>query len=862
MRLIIACFALLLLNLTGNAQPLMFIDKADSINAKAVDVAGDDFGAWFALVTGQDSTLSMIQFNYCGEVEQSHRIDLPLGVQVSEAQVVHLGQRKYLITAVAHSGIGGSRILIFYSNNANISSAQFLGASNSTEHHTPMISVYDNDRILLAYQFRNAKRNLSSRVVLLDSLLNPQWTKELSDSSDLKWILMTRENEFVVGDGLQVRKYDTSGSNIWSRGFTGLTLMQNTAIQRDSHIVFGTDYVDPIPDTGQIKRPRFKQVIAIHENGDFVWESDRIRNLRQPGVLNEYNNRLFLDGTRQIVFHGVDTVNSTQQASIIAHKINNTGRVFESVYFKAEDTVRDYKAGLINDGNVGICAVLGNDSTGRGMLNIKAATRLDVCDSAKFNFLQRGFINMQEIPNIAARDSQTQRQAVPFRALEVPATFVRQCEKFDLQDSEIPEVLCKGDSVFLAGIQIPNARYEWSNGTNQSGTWVKEAGRYSVKIEYCGKSAVITYIVSYRTFQDIVFNIAECNYPRRLFANQFPDSRYKWQTGDTTSAIDVSGPGTYNVTVTKCEVDFKITFIVSLPKFENDTLNFDICSYPDTIYANFDGNGARFLWDNDSTQSYRAITKPGTYNVTIFYCQSTFTKTFIIRLPEFNDEVEVYEICNYPDTLYPFNAPGATYNWDNGSTQFFRPITNPGTYKVTISYCQSTFTNTFIIKLKDDLAEVKLDSCNKFPLPIFIINKPKGVNEILWSTGQTTDTIYVLKPGIYSAILGSCIQNFNVQAVEEKILQFPNVFVPQSQIMENQSFKPFIKDITTVSKYELAVFNRWGQKVFETTKIDEGWDGIFDGNPAPVDTYTYYAKYERAECGVPSHVKGSVTLVK
>ncbi|MBK9107079.1 MAG: gliding motility-associated C-terminal domain-containing protein [Saprospiraceae bacterium] len=792
MRIVFACFIVSFFQLTLGAQPLMFIDKSDSIRAKAVDVAGDDFGAWFSVITKEDSTLAMIQFDYCGEVEQSHRIELPLGVKISQAQVVHLGQRKYLITAVAHAGLT-SRILVFYANNAVITSAQVLGSASATEHLTPMLSVFENDQILLGYQYRNANRILSSRVVLLDSLLNPLWSKHLSDSSDLRWVLMTRDDEFVVGDGIHVRKYNTNGNNIWSRSIGGATLMQNTVLHSDSLIIFGTDYIDPIPDTGQIKRSKFKQVIAIHENGDFKWESDRIRNLRQPGILNEYNNRLFLDGTRQVVFHGVDTVSSNQNPSVFAHKINNTGRVYESLYFKAEDTIRDYKAGLINDGNVGICAVLGNDSIGKGMLNVKSATKLDVCDSAKFNFLQRGFINIQEMSNLNARDSATTRQAINFRAIEESASFIRQCEKFDLQDSEIPEVLCKGDSIFLAGIQIPNARYEWSNGSMQAGTWVKEAGRYSVKIEYCGKSAVITYIVSYRTFQDVVFNIAECNYPRRLFADQFENSRYKWQTGDTTSAIDVNGPGTYNVTVTKCEVDFKITFHVSLPVFPNDVFDFNVCAYP--------------------------------------------------------------------DTLYPFQGSGATYVWDNGTTNGFRQITNPGTYKVTISYCQSTFTNTFNISLLSDNALFISDTCNAFPLPLAVV-KPKGTEEVIWNTGQTTDTIQVSKPGRYSAQVGDCIQNFDVGVIEEKILQFPNVFVPQSQIMENQSFKPYFKDASTITKYQLSIFNRWGQKVFETTKLDEGWDGVFEGNPANVDTYTYYAKYDRAGCGVSSHVKGSVTLVK
>ena len=792
MRFVLPLFFVAIAGLTVLAQPLQFIDKNDSLKGIAIDVAGDDFGSWFAAITGADSSLQLIQFNYCGEVEQSHVVNLPQGLRFSQVKVVHLGDRKYLIAATVHSG-GLSRIMVFHSFNANFTDAKFIGEGTSTEHKTPLVSVLDRQNVLLGFQYRNAQNNFSSRVVLMDSMLNAKWTRHLSDTSDLRWILMSEKDAFYVGDKQSVKKYDTAGVNLWSRYFPSQSMSYQSALKWDTLVVFATDYIDPIPDTGVVKRPKYKQVIALEDNGDYEWESNRIRALQLSGLVNPYTGHLFFDGNQQPVLQALDTVKANQVPVVVSHKINSLGKVYESIYFSPEDSVRDFAAGLINDGNVGICAVLGNRTQSKGALNIKAATQLNVCDSAKFNFLQNAFITMQESSLSDAKSATLTTQPTNFRAEPDSIVFLRLCEKFDLNDSEIPEVLCKGDSVFLAGIQIPNARYEWSNGGKQAGTWVKEAGRYSVKIEYCGKEAIITYIVSYRTFQDIVFNIEECNYPRRLFANQFENSRYKWQTGDTTSAIDVNGPGTYNVTVTKCEVDFKITFNVALPKFPNQIFDFNVCSYP--------------------------------------------------------------------DTLYPFQRMGATYVWEDGSTKGFRQITNPGTYKVTISYCQSSFTNTFNISLLSDASKFVSDSCNAFPIPLAVV-KPKGSESVLWSTGQTTDTIQAPRPGIYSAQVGDCIQNFTVGVKEEKILHFPNVFVPGSQVKENTVFKPYFKDVSTITTYQLVVMNRWGQKVFETNKLDTGWDGILDGNPAPVDTYTYYAIYERNSCVDRSHLKGSVTLIR
>jgi gliding motility-associated-like protein len=35
------------------------------------------------------------------------------------------------------------------------------------------------------------------------------------------------------------------------------------------------------------------------------------------------------------------------------------------------------------------------------------------------------------------------------------------------------------------------------------------------------------------------------------------------------------------------------------------------------------------------------------------------------------------------------------------------------------------------------------------------------------------------------------------------------------------------------------IYNRWGQKVFESNNPDYGWDGNFNGKPQPMDVYAY-----------------------
>lgn len=58
-----------------------------------------------------------------------------------------------------------------------------------------------------------------------------------------------------------------------------------------------------------------------------------------------------------------------------------------------------------------------------------------------------------------------------------------------------------------------------------------------------------------------------------------------------------------------------------------------------------------------------------------------------------------------------------------------------------------------------------------------------------------------------------------------------------------------------------AVYNRWGQKVFETNRLDDAWDGTYKGEPQPAETYGFYL---RAICpgGTEMVRKGNVTLLR
>jgi len=60
---------------------------------------------------------------------------------------------------------------------------------------------------------------------------------------------------------------------------------------------------------------------------------------------------------------------------------------------------------------------------------------------------------------------------------------------------------------------------------------------------------------------------------------------------------------------------------------------------------------------------------------------------------------------------------------------------------------------------------------------------------------------------------------------------------------------------------EFRIFNRWGEKVFETTDPAIGWEGNYHGKTADTDVFVYYLKAEYFN-GLKVETKGNVTLMK
>jgi gliding motility-associated-like protein len=88
-------------------------------------------------------------------------------------------------------------------------------------------------------------------------------------------------------------------------------------------------------------------------------------------------------------------------------------------------------------------------------------------------------------------------------------------------------------------------------------------------------------------------------------------------------------------------------------------------------------------------------------------------------------------------------------------------------------------------------------------------------------------------------------------------LNIPNAFTPGGEV--NGTLNLLNRGITSLHYFR--IYNRWGNKVFETSDLSKGWDGNYKGTPQPYDVYVYEIEAV-ANDGSTIHRQGNVTLIR
>ena len=96
---------------------------------------------------------------------------------------------------------------------------------------------------------------------------------------------------------------------------------------------------------------------------------------------------------------------------------------------------------------------------------------------------------------------------------------------------------------------------------------------------------------------------------------------------------------------------------------------------------------------------------------------------------------------------------------------------------------------------------------------------------------------------------------------EQLIFYVPNTFTPDGNLFNN-TFQPVMTEGFVADSYHLAIYNRWGQLLFESYDPLTGWDGTYGDQLVKDDTYAWIIELIEKESKIPRKFSGHISLMK
>lgn len=349
---------------------------------------------------------------------------------------------------------------------------------------------------------------------------------------------------------------------------------------------------------------------------------------------------------------------------------------------------------------------------------------------------------------------------------------------------------------------------------------------------------------------------------------------YLWSNGLTTQTISIKESGIYSVVVTddannvkrdEINVSFNALPIVDLGAdrniYEGETLTLDAGV-----------TGATYLWSTGETSQTITISEAGDYTVTVTNgngCSNTGQVKVIKKdgqkfTVDLGTEIEICEGDRaYLEPTIDRDIE-ATYKWIPGeSTDKGIYVDKKGKYCVEVSdefgnketACVDIVINASpIVDLGDDI--------NLEAGETAILDAGNEDSFFEWSTGAIEQTIEVSTAGKYSVAVTSpksCIGRDEVEVFfpqGEDFYGCPSGFTPNG---DGNNDVLYVRG-NNIKKLTFIIYNRGGQKIFQSNRQDVGWDGTYKGQLQRMDTYVYFLSVT-FDNGTSAQKRDEVTLV-
>jgi gliding motility-associated-like protein len=476
--------------------------------------------------------------------------------------------------------------------------------------------------------------------------------------------------------------------------------------------------------------------------------------------------------------------------------------------------------------------------------------------------------------------------------------------------------ICQGDTLMLFAFSATaGVLYSWTGPNSFSSTEANPmilnatplaSGVYTlvVSVGSCSVTSVISSTVTPTPPVTATSNTPVCSGALdtlMLQATGDPGSSFTW-TGPYTFFSNAQNPqrnpvsteygGVYHVTVLLdgCTNTVSHTVVVNPTPTPPWIKWLTYCQYYDAPYLQ--AFGSNILWYTSAAAGGIGSTAPpkpqtDTVGVRFYYVNQT-----VLNCPSAIDSIRVRvnptpAVTVSPDeTVCPWDSVVLTavntdaiayYKWypemyldkSAGAVVISRPETDIEYMVVTSNMYDCTDTAKVKLTVKANAVVHIRDSVTLYPGETFQIEPATNCTWFSWTPAGGLSSKYISNPVASPEISTKYVvtgmtewgcktqDSINVNINTEAILTLPNAFAPGRGV--NNLFKVIKRGTATLRHFR--VYDRWGVVVFQTSNIDEGWDGTFKGVPQPVGVYIYDVSAV-SNTGKEFTKSGNVTLLR
>lgn len=290
----------------------------------------------------------------------------------------------------------------------------------------------------------------------------------------------------------------------------------------------------------------------------------------------------------------------------------------------------------------------------------------------------------------------------------------------------------------------------------------------------------------------------------------------------------------------------------------------DICSGSSQVLTATGGGSYQWLLNGTpitgATGNSYTASQSGTYNVLISNgsCSSLAADPVIVTvhpLPSGNITPANASICAGSSQLLTANG-GNSYQWYRDNILLPNAVsstylaTAPGNYSVSISdgFCSATASNHAVLMIATTRPNLRYPTVRVAANRPYILQAITFGTDYLWtpSIGLNNNSIsnpvvsisqnrtYTVK--ISAATICPVVDTVLVEVFDRSGIYVPGAFSPDGN-GKNDRLWPIPVHIKNLVSFR--VWNRWGELIYQTSTIGEGWDGSFKGKKQPQGVYVW-----------------------